>query len=150
MLSSKPNHYRVGKDWLYFMYRQVILPWELEWSTARFHIDQGSLREFCDAEAFSVKAFPSAAELKHAMSEIEQESRAKRGLLWFVRRDQKPKDTLRHLRNAFAHGLFTARQKNRQNCVDIVAINQGTLKARGFIPLGSLRGFVDAARSCKC
>lgn len=70
------------------------------------------------------------------------------GILWFVRQDTKPKDTLRHPRNCFAHGNFVKRQKNRVSCVVIENIDKGRIKAKGFVPLDMLNGLVRAASSC--
>lgn len=110
----------------------------------------GSLRKFCESENFSIKSYESAAALKNAMEDYDEECKLRNGVLWFVRRDQKPKDVLRHLRNAFAHGHFSKRQKNRQECLDIQCIDKGTLKARGFIPFTTMKRVVDAARACEC
>lgn len=150
IVSSKPPQYRIEKEWLYYFYRQVILPWEIDWKSSKFLIERGSLRDFCEQDNFSIKSFASAKELEYAMKEYDDCIRLNRGALWFVRREQKPKDVLRHLRNAFAHGHFSKRQKNNTMCVDISCIDNKILKARGFVPLKSLKRMVNAAWSCKC
>ncbi|WP_282679956.1 hypothetical protein [Shewanella xiamenensis] len=65
-----------------------------------------------------------------------------------MRKDTKPKDTLRHLRNSFAHGNFKKRQKNKKQCIVIENIDSGQLKAKGFLPLDKLKGLVSAASGC--
>ncbi len=146
-MSANSNQYTVGKDQLYFFFRFVILPWELEWANQKFLLREGDFAKFCQEKNIDVKSFSSAAKLSEALA-AAYESDAKRfsGLFWFVRIDTKPKDTLRQLRNCFAHGSYIKRQKNRVQCLVIENIDKGSIKAKGFLPLGSLKGFVGAAR----
>ena len=126
-----------------------MLPWELEQKNLTYAISEGNLKLFCKKENIDIKSFPSASELKIALRKFDNEAKNRNGLIWFVRRDQKPKDLLRHLRNAFAHGHFQRRQKNKRNCVCLECIDNSSVKAKGFIPLENLKGLVNSANSCK-
>ena len=139
--------YKVGKDWIYFFYRQVVLPWELSWKTSKFLASHGEFRSFCLKEKLSIKSYPTIKELNQAMPAFEGESKNWNGMLWFVRREQKPKDVLHHLRNAFAHGQFRKRQKNRRDCIFIECTFKNSLRAKGYIPLQAIKGLVHASSS---
>lgn len=147
-MSAKANQYTVGKEWLHFFYRFVILPWELEWESQQYRLEDSNLNKFCQDNNISIKSFASTAQLREAISK-NYESDANRfvGLFWFVRRETKPKDALRHLRNCLAHGHYKKRQKNKVPCLVIENIDKASIKAKGFLPLRSLDGFVRAASS---
>lgn len=144
------NNYSAGKDNLYYFYRFIILPWEFEWVNSKFHMGEGNLGKYCQEHNISIKSFDSADKLGRAIStDYEAEKNKAAGILWFVRSDTKPKDTLRHLRNCFAHGNFKKNQKNRVQCISIENRDNGKVKAQGFVPIDKLHGLVDAATSCK-
>lgn len=148
-MAASLNQYSIGKEHIYFFYRFVILTWELEWVNKKFLLAEGELRKFCQENNINIKSFDSAAKLAEGIStNYKSEANVSVGILWFVKKDTKPKDTLRHLRNCFAHGNFTKRQKNKAPCLMIENIDNGTLKAQGFLPLGVLNGLVRAANSC--
>jgi hypothetical protein len=148
-VATKIHQYSVGKDNLYYFYRFVILPWELEWQDQKFLMTEGGLGKYCQDQKIDIKSFESADKLSTALAmEYEVVEKNMVGILWFVRQDTKPKDTLRHLRNCFAHGNYNKRQKNRVPCVVIENIDKNRVKAKGFIPIEKLDGLVRAARSC--
>jgi hypothetical protein len=148
-VATKIHQYSVGKENLYFFYRSVILPWELEWANRKFLVSEGNLRKYCQEHDINIKSFESADKLGEAIAtEYEAEETRVTGILWFVRQDTKPKDTLRHLRNCFAHGNYKKRQKNRAPCIVIENIDKEKVKAKGFMPLDMLNGLVRAASSC--
>jgi len=150
-MSKKIIQYNAGKDYLYYYYRFVILPWELEWSQEKFIKKKGSLDSYCKNKNISIKSFASAEKLKYALThEYQNIENSFNGVLWFVRSDTVPKDILRHLRNCFAHGNFQMRQKNKIKCIFIKNINSNTIKAQGFIPVDEIRGLVESAKTCLC
>ena len=145
----KINQYSVGKEHLYNFYRFIILPWELEWVNQAFHISEGNLRDFCRKNNINIKSFESSRKLSEAISsEYDSQEKQLTGILWFVRKETKPKDTLRHLRNCFAHGNFKKRQRNKAPCVVIENIDSGHVKAKGLLPLEKLSELVSSASSC--
>ena len=144
------HQYSIGKDNLYFFYRFIVLPWELEWVDCKFLMNAGDLKKFCAENRIDVKSYESTAKLDQALSsEYPSEEKSNKGMLWFVRQDSKPKDTLRHLRNCFAHASYRKGQKNKTPCVVIKNIDKNKIKAQGFIPLYLLKGLVRSAESCK-
>jgi hypothetical protein len=148
-VAEKLKQFSVGKERLYFFYRFIILPWELEWANKKFLLAEGELSKFCQEHNINIKSFDSSAKLGEALSTVyENEANKSAGVIWFVRKDTKPKDTLRQLRNCFAHGNYTKRQKNKTQCLVIENIDNGTVKAKGVLPLETLRGLVRAASSC--
>lgn len=148
-MATRPNQYSIGKEHIYFFYRFVILPWELEWVNKKFLLAEGELRKFCQGNNINIKSFDSAAKLAEGVStNYKSEANESAGVFWFVKKDTKPKDTLRQLRNCFAHGNYTKRQKNNTPCLMIENIDNGVLKAKGFLPIGVLSGLVRAANSC--
>ncbi|MDN0125269.1 hypothetical protein QVN60_19165, partial [Yersinia aleksiciae] len=150
VVTKKIKQYSLGKDNLYFFYRSIILPWELEWANQKFLVAQGDLNEYCQKQKLSIKSFPSIDQLRESIvEEFESEKKMYSGILWFVRRESKPKDILRHLRNCFAHGNFTKNQKNGSPCIVIENFDKNQIKAKGFLPVDKLRGLVCAASSCE-
>ena len=148
-MATKAHQYSIGKQNLYFFYRFVILRWELEWFDQKFLMSEGALKKYCQEHNISIKSFESADKLGAAISsDYEAEESEVKGILWFVRQDTKPKDTLRHLRNCFAHGNYKKRQKNRVQCVVMENIDKGRVKAKGFLPIEKLNELVCAASSC--
>lgn len=148
-MAKKIYQYSVGKENLYFFYRFIILPWELEWVNQKFLMSEGNLRKYCKEHNINIKSFESTDKLGKAIaSEYEVEETECIGVFWFVRQDTKPKDTLRHLRNCFSHGNYKKRQKNRVPCIVIENIDKGRVKAKGFLPIEKLSGIVRAASSC--
>lgn len=148
-MAGRIHQYAVGKEQLYFFYRFVVLPWELEWSNQKFLMAEGNLGKYCQEHGISLKSFGSADKLSKAISaEYKTLEKTATGIFWFVRNDTKPKDTLRHLRNCFAHGNFKKRQKNRIACIAIENIDKGKTKAVGYLPIGSLEDLVRAVLSC--
>jgi len=142
--------YSIGKENLYYLYRFIVLPWELDWSSCKFLISEGNLKEYCDNHRIIIKSFDSTDKLSKAIASNYQTEEANcKGMLWFVRQDTKPKDTLRHLRNCAAHGNYRKRQINGVSCFAINNLDRNITKARGFIPLELLKGLVCAAESCK-
>ena len=142
--------YSLGKNNLYYFYRFIILPWEFEWVDMKFLMGEGDFRKYCQENSINIKSFESVDKLDVAIStKYEVEKSAAAGILWFVRNDTKPKDTLRHLRNCFAHGNFIKNQKNRVTCISIENVDKGRVKAKGFMPINKLEGLVYAANSCK-
>lgn len=149
-MTHRIHQYTIGKDHLYYFYRFVVLPWELEWSDQKFLLEAGALRDYCRDHGISIKSFDSTNKLNEAISSQYEEVRhTAAGMFWFVRHDTKPKDTLRHLRNCFAHGNYEKRQKNRVICISIENIDKGKRKAMGYLPVGGLRDIVNAALSCR-
>lgn len=149
-MAAKAHQYKIGKDNLYYFYRFIILRWELEWSDQKFLIAEGDLQDFCYEHKISVKQYPSTAKLNEAISkEFEVASKKYVGLIWFVAKDTKPKDALRHLRNTFAHGNFRKRQKNGVDCIVFENIDKKQVKAKGFIPLKLLKPLIEAIQTCK-
>ncbi|OWF73577.1 hypothetical protein B4903_21805 [Yersinia frederiksenii] len=149
-MTTKIKQYLVGKDNLYFFYRSIILPWELEWTSQKFLVAQSDLNEYCQKQKISIKSFPSIDQLRKSIAEdYEREAKIHSGILWFLKGETKPKDTLRHLRNCFAHGNYTKSQKNGKKCILIENIDNNRIKAKGFLPVDKLRGLVCAASSCK-
>ena len=113
-------------------------------------MSEGRLKAFCETNDINIKSFESTDKLNDELSkEYKSQEKKNKGMLWFVRKDTKPKDTLRHLRNCFAHGNFSKRQKNREPCVVIKNIDKNKIKAQGFIPLTMLKDLVRAVESCK-
>ncbi len=151
MASKNKNHqYSIGKDNLYLFYRFIVLPWELEWAGRKFLMNRGDLKKFCIKNKISIKSYESIDKLNKALSsEYLLEEKNNSGMFWFVRVDTKPKDTLRHLRNCFAHGNYRKRQKNKIPCVEIKNIHKNKVRAQGFIPLDLLKELVRSAKSCK-
>lgn len=148
-MTKEFKQYSVGKDHLYYFYRSVILPWELDWAKKKFLLAEGELNTFCQAHNLNIKSFDSAKKLRYAVSNTyEEDAKVSAGIVWFVRKDTKPKDLLRQLRNCFAHGNFTKRQKNKTQCIVFENIDKGTLKAQGILPLDVLSDLVRAASSC--
>ena len=149
-MAKNKYQYSIGKENLYFFYRFVILPWECEWIDCKFLMNKGSLKKFCTENKVDIKSYESINKLNEALStKYELEEKNYRGMFWFVRKETKPKDTLRHLRNCFAHGNYKKRQKNKINCISIQNWNNGKIKAQGFIPLELLKSLVSSAESCK-
>jgi hypothetical protein len=149
-MANKIFQYSIGKDNLYFFYRFIVLPWELEWINCRFLVNAGDLKKFCMENEINIKSYESTDKLNEALlSEYQLEEKSSKGMLWFVRQDTKPKDTLRHLRNCFAHANYKKRRKNRVPCVVIKNIDRGKIKAQGFIPLNLLKDLVRSAEGCK-
>lgn len=149
-MAGRIAQYSIGKENLYFFYRFIVLRWELEWADCKFLSSQGDLRRFTKENDINIKAFESTEKLNEALlSMYPSEEKNRKGILWFVRRDTKPKDILRHLRNCFAHGKYRKRQKNRMPCVVIESIHRSRIKAKGFVPLDMLNGLVRSAESCK-
>ena len=149
-MADKTLQYSIGKDNLYFFYRFIVLPWELEWIDCKFLMNEGDLKKFCEKNGINIKSYESTEKLNEALSSTYPlEEKNNKGMLWFVRQDTKPKDTLRHLRNCFAHGNYRKRQKNRTPCVVIKNIDKNKVKAQGFIALDQLKGLVRSAESCK-
>jgi len=109
---SKIHQYNIGKDNLYCFYRFIVLPWELEWSDKKFLVSQGTLQNYCTDHRINIKSFSSVDKLIQAIeSKYEIEQKNVNGILWFVRQESKAKDTLRHLRNCFAHGNYKKDRK---------------------------------------
>ncbi|UBX50469.1 hypothetical protein LDO51_06700 [Providencia alcalifaciens] len=149
-MARKIQQYSIKKDYLYFFYRFIILRWELEWSSQKLVMSKSCLNKYCQNQKISIKSFESSEKLKVAIAEsYKNEEKAYSGILWFVRMDTKPKDTLRHLRNTFAHGNYKKQQKSGSQCIAIENIDRKKIKAKGFIPLDKLKGLVNAASSCK-
>ncbi len=149
-MTTKIQQYAVGKDNLNYFYRFIILPWELEWKDKKFLMDKGSLRNYCKEKSINIKSFESTDKLDEAIrTKYQAEEHKTVGIFWFVRKDTKPKDILRHLRNCLAHGNFKRQQKNRNPCISIENIDKGRVKAKGFIPIDELSRLVRAARSCE-
>jgi hypothetical protein len=149
-MATKIYQYSVGKENLYFFYRFVILPWELEWANQKFLMSECNLGKYCQEKNISIKSFESTDKLGNAIaSEYKAEETKYTGVFWFVRQDTKPKDTLRHLRNCFSHGNYKKRQKNRVPCIVIENLDKGRVKAKGFLPIEKLKGLVRAASSCR-
>ncbi len=149
-MANKNLQYSIGKNNLYFFYRFIVLRWELEWENCKFLVNAGDLKKFCVENEINIKSYESTDKLNEALlSEYPSEEKSNKGMFWFVRKDTKPKDTLRHLRNCFAHGNFTKRQKNRVPCIVIKNIDKRKIKAQGFIPLSLLKGLVRSAEGCK-
>lgn len=145
----KLPQYAIGKDYLYYFYRFVVLRWELEWKNSRFLISEGTLKEYCENNKISIKSFPTADELRIAIDTLyEEQTTDNNGAIWFVRVDTKPKDLLRHLRNCFAHGNYMWRQKHKAQCVTINCIDKNRIKAKGFVPLEIFKPLINAALSC--
>ena len=148
-MAKKIHQYNIGKSNLYYFYRFVVLPWELEWVDREYNMKSGRLNKYCKKHSINLKSFSSTDKLNEAIStEYDIEKTKFSGLFWFVRIETKPKDTLRHLRNCFAHGSYQKRQKDRTQCIVIENINKGLVKAKGFIPINKLKGFVHAICSC--
>ena len=148
-LSKSISQYKSGKENLYFFYRFVVLPWELEWCDNKFLMKIGDLDDFCSQNSFSIKSFESTAKLKLALdTKFISETKKYSGAFWFVRKDTKPKDLLRHLRNSFSHGNFTIGQRNRQKCINLQNMDGNHIKAKGFIPLELLKSLVDSSSKC--
>ncbi|MEJ1412736.1 MAG: hypothetical protein RPU90_04050 [Candidatus Sedimenticola sp. (ex Thyasira tokunagai)] len=115
----------------------------------KFLMSEGGLGKYCHDHKIDIKSFDSADRLSAAIAtEYKHEEKDIAGILWFVRQETKPKDTLRHLRNCFAHGNFRKRQKNRTQCIVIENIDKGRVKAKGFLPIEKINGLVRAASSC--
>jgi hypothetical protein len=149
-LANQVIQYKAGKDNLYYFYRFIVLRWELEWSAQNFLIAEGDLQDFCYEHKISIKQYPSTAKLNEAISkEFEAATNKYDGLIWFIAKDTKPKDALRHLRNTFAHGNFRKRQKNGVDCIVFENIDKKLIKAKGYIPLKLLKPFVEALVSCR-
>ena len=148
-MATKIHQYNIGKDNLYYFYRFVVLPWELEWVNRKYLMKAGRLNKYCQEHSINLKSFSSTDKLNEAIStEYDVEKIKFTGLFWLVRHDTKPKDTLRHLRNCFAHGNYQKRQMNRIPCIVIENIDKGAVKAKGFIPIDRLKEFVHAVCSC--
>jgi len=148
-LAASVYQYKIGKNILYVFYRFVVLRWEIEWHHQKFLVENGDLRQFESKYQFNIKSFNSTKELNDNLHAFEAESKKYSGILWFVRQETKPKDILRHLRNAFAHGNFRRRQKNRSVCIVIECIHNKQIKAKGILPLEHIQGLVKAASSCR-
>lgn len=148
-MKKKIHQYSIGKENLHYFYRFIILPWELKWLNQRFLMSEGDFRKYSREHNINIKSFESTDKLNNAIiSEYEAKAKETTGIFWFVRRDTKPKDTLRHLRNCFSHGNFKKRNKNRTPCIVIENIDKGRIKAKGFIPINEIKLLVRAASSC--
>jgi hypothetical protein len=149
-LANQAVQYKTGKEHLYYFYRFILLRWELEWASQSFLISEGDLKDFCYRNKISIKQYPSTAKLNEAITkEFKAASNKYDGVIWFNKKDPKPKDALRHLRNTFAHGNFRKRQKNGVDCIVFENIDKKQVKAKGFIPLKLLKPFVEALLSCR-
>ena len=150
MASNKNSQYTIGKEYLYYIYRFIILPWELEWKNEKFLISEGKLREFCNSNNINLKSFESSQKLENElMKEYEAQEKCSNGIIWIVRRETKPKDILRQLRNCFAHGHFVKRQKNNEPCIVIENMHKGRITAKGYVPLSKLKALMGSLLSCK-
>jgi hypothetical protein len=149
-LTTKAPQYKAGKDNLYYFYRFIVLRWELEWSSQKFLIAEGTLQDFCYEHRINIKQYSTTLILNEAIkNNFENASDKYDGIIWFNKKDPKPKDALRHLRNTFAHGNFRKRQKNGVDCIVFENIDKKQIKAKGYIPLKLLKPFVEALVSCR-
>jgi len=149
-LSKNPVQYKAGKENLYYFYRFIVLRWELEWSNEKFLLSVGELKDFCYENKISIKQYDSTAKLNKALNEeFKTASEKYKCVIWFNKKETKPKDVLRHLRNTFAHGNFRKRQKNRVDCIVFENIDNKQIKAKGFIPLNLIKPLINALQSCK-
>lgn len=149
-MSKRIAQYKSGKENLYFFYRFIVLRWELEWTDQKFLLSVGELQEFCYVHKISLKSFDSTAKLNKALKEeFKSASDKYEGVIWFNKKDTKPKDVLRHLRNTFAHGNFSKRQKNRINCIVFENIDKKQIKAKGFIPIELIKPLIAALETCR-
>jgi hypothetical protein len=145
--SSKP--FSVKKDDLYYFYKNIVLEWETEWKAKRFLYSEGSLGSWAHQKSMNLKVFDSTDKLNLALNtEFSSEAKKFRGIFWMVKKDTKPKDTLRHLRNAFSHAHFSKCQKNKIECLAIQCIDKNKIKAQGYIPIDDLKGLITAILTC--
>ena len=141
--------YKVSKEHLYYLYRYLVLPWELEWKTSDFNTNLGKLKKYEKSRGILLKSVRNISGL-----EIEAESYKNRtkyqessGVMLFLRgSSNKPKEVLRQLRNISAHGNFRLRQVNKVKCLGFEHHSDTDKKLRvtGHLPFDELKPLIAA------
>lgn len=140
------RQYKIAQNKLYYLYRFIILPWEIEWRSQNFNTNIGSLKQFEKDSGILLKCCRTVSDLEAEIKEYAQKYKKIKGALLFNRTDNKPKSILRHLRNVSAHGHFKTGTINKNKCLKIEHYSETDqrLRAYGHIPFDHLKPLIRA------
>ena len=143
---SKIHQYRVGQEKLYFLYRFIILPWELEWQSQQFSTNIGNLKKYEKDSGLVLKCFENISKLEVEAKNYPKSYKKTKGILLFNKTENKPKCLLRHLRNLSAHGHFKMVTINKTKCIRFKHHSKKDDKLRviGHLPFDELKPLIKA------
>jgi len=150
-MSNRCVQYRVPKEELYFLYRFIILPWEMDWKQGKFITSIGNLKEYEKSRNILLKCFESISDL-----EVEADNYPKKfydyaGVMLFNRTGNKPKAILRHLGHLCAHGHFRSKTVGKRQCLGFKhhSDKDNRLRAIGHLPFDELKPLIRAVITTK-
>lgn len=149
-MSNRPIQYNVPKDNLYYLYRFIVLPWEVEWKNLKFSTNEGDLKAYEKDNNILLKCFENINALEVESNKCTNEYKKYAGVMLFNRTDNKPKAVLRHLRNLSAHGNFRFRMVNKRPCLGFEHYGDDKrLRVIGYIPFDEFNPMIKAIMTTK-
>ena len=143
--------YRITDKRLLFLYKSIILKWELDWKNKKFNTTLGYLKSYEKDNNILLKCFDNISDLEKEAEGYIKDFRGYYGVMLFNRTDNKPKAILRHLRNISAHGHFRPKVVNKIKCMGFKHFSEkdNRLRAIGYIPYDEFKSLIKAIMSTK-